>query len=582
LNRIALPATLWLLTTLGALWLPGCSFDASTNKAHGCKACPAGMCYLGYCLVAPDGNAALGTGGSSANGGNAGQGGTQGPTSVGSAGNAGTGGANAGTGGGNAPPCQAGQPCYLGTAETRGHGTCRDGTSQCSGATVAMCAGQILPVDEVCNALDDDCDGTVDEDVTLGSCSAPGAGACSVGQLRCERGAPACVAQSDPAPEVCNGLDDDCDGMVDNGIKPACYPSGVAGCTRNADGSFTCVGACAAGTEACVNGKPQACTGFVQPSTEMCGGSQAADEDCDGRVDNGCPCTGTQTQVCYPAPLYTLLSGRCAAGMQRCMGGVFGPCEGAITPVAETCANQGTDDDCNLTVDDVRGAGVSCTVSGNRGVCHNGSTGCRGGALTCITPTARTAETSCDMLDEDCDGKVDEDFALATDEANCGACGTTCTSSQLCCASGCRTIATDPKYCGSCGNACGDGLACCGSACVPTNTVDHCGGCGGCAKNEACCGGACVPTNTIDHCGGCGGCAATGEACCNGMCKPTGPTVPCSDCNPCPGTQMCCSGTCSDLTTDAHCGACGTTCNTANGCSCVGSMCKDSGGTVCP
>jgi hypothetical protein len=52
---------------------------------------------------------------------------------------------------------------------------------------------------EICNTIDDDCDGTADEELTACAC-APGGPGMSM--------------------EVCNAIDDDCDGMVDDGLSP--------------------------------------------------------------------------------------------------------------------------------------------------------------------------------------------------------------------------------------------------------------------------------------------------------------------------------------------------------------------------
>jgi Putative metal-binding motif len=64
--------------------------------------------------------------------------------------------------------------------------------------------------EEVCDLRDNDCDGEVDEDVRpicgVGFCARRGRGC---GEADCTPG--------DPLPETCNGYDDDCDGVVDNG-----------------------------------------------------------------------------------------------------------------------------------------------------------------------------------------------------------------------------------------------------------------------------------------------------------------------------------------------------------------------------
>lgn len=60
--------------------------------------------------------------------------------------------------------------CYSGAAGTAGVGACRNGTRTCTAgppAAFGPCAGEVVPVTEVCsNGVDDDCDGTTDEGCT--------------------------------------------------------------------------------------------------------------------------------------------------------------------------------------------------------------------------------------------------------------------------------------------------------------------------------------------------------------------------------------------------------------------------------
>lgn len=62
------------------------------------------------------------------------------------------------------------QSCYLGLPGTEGVGPCHGGLRTCdaSGAGWGECLGQVLPAGEACaNGVDDDCDGQVDEDIDL-------------------------------------------------------------------------------------------------------------------------------------------------------------------------------------------------------------------------------------------------------------------------------------------------------------------------------------------------------------------------------------------------------------------------------
>jgi hypothetical protein len=344
------------------------------------------------------------------------------------------------------------QPCYPGDRALAGVGACTLGAQECLEVGVefgawSACRGAEPPGAEVCNGADDDCDGTVDDgcectDGETRSCyggpaGTAGVGACAAGTQACEPGPGgvgssfgACAGEVTPGTETCNGIDDDCNGAVDEGCEciggetRSCYtgPAGTAG-----------VGPCRAGTQMCLDAGGGAsawgsCAGVVLPGSEVCNG---VDDDCDGTIDDGCACVPGAMRSCYTGPAGTDGVGACRRGVETCesgpggVGSAWGACTGERLPSAELCNT--VDDDCDSMLDE----GCTCTPGAVQ-ACYGGPAGTRGvgicmdGSQTCVAGAGGVGSAwgtcggwtgpgteSCNGIDDDCDGLVD-DGACAT------------------------------------------------------------------------------------------------------------------------------------------------------------------------
>jgi hypothetical protein len=210
-------------------------------------------------------------------------------------------------------------------------------------------------------------------------------GVCATGVSKCANGSLECVELVSPSPEVCDGVDNDCNGVVDDGAtcptgevcdQGRCVPSCVV--THEFDCATTGL-KCDDATGRCVD---PACAGVVCPAEKICrhGGCVTP---CDGVT---CP----YGQECLGgACLDPCAQVSCAAG-QACAGGVCVPgcaqCDGLVCGAGLTCDHASgacVDTSCASCPAGTHCAQGSCVDDCAGAVCPDGQV-CGGG--TCHEP----------------------------------------------------------------------------------------------------------------------------------------------------------------------------------------------------
>ena len=279
---------------------------------------------------------------------------------------------------------------------------------------------------EICNDVDDNCDGTIDE-----GCDDDGDGYCDAAMVIvgapvvCKFGNKDCndtAASVHPnAPEICgNGVDDDCNGVTDDNASTTFYLDADSDGFGNAKVTQQ---ACAKPVGyVTVAGDCDDNSGTVHPgAAEVCDG---VDNDCDGVTDGvgltGCTAffadndgdgagTGASTCLCKPTDAFTALS-----------GGDCDDANAAIHPGAPEACNS-IDDNCNGLTDEENASGCTlfypdsdgdtygAIVTGHclcaaDGVNKSSKSGDCNDDVASIHPKA---DETCNGIDDNCDGVID-------------------------------------------------------------------------------------------------------------------------------------------------------------------------------
>ncbi|MBV71404.1 MAG: hypothetical protein CMH52_08635 [Myxococcales bacterium] len=293
-------------------------------------------------------------------------------------------------------------------------------------------------MEDLCDGLDNDCDERIDEGpngagaVAPGPCATGQTGLCAEGTRACIDGMIVCNPNFSPEEEVCDGLDNDCDQLIDENL----------------------IGACGRCTEL---------------DEELCNG---IDDDCDGQTDEDDPCP--DNEVCFEGECRDPCAGNECLGegliCNRAENLCTRPCDGVECPLGQVC------DPLTAQCNDPCDGGLECP-DGQRcwlGECEPDdcvTTGCPEGAICngveCVPDPCASAD--CEM------GQFCRD----------GQCIPSCAEVACPLFEACVDGACEPDPCG--GVRCPDGQACVLGDCIG----DPCAGIE-CRDGESCVDGECI------------------------------------------------------------------------------------------
>jgi hypothetical protein len=268
------------------------------------------------------------------------------------------------------------------------YGACRKGTWACTavknsgvpdwgnGMQASSCIGQKVPTLEVCDGLDNDCDSVVDDvtegDKTVGAeCCDPkaspalcGQGQCVKGKYACAGGSVTCVDAGAPGEEACDGIDNDCNGLTDD--------------IATLGQSCTTLGGCPGKLACDVSEKKPVCVPDGDTQLEICNG---LDDDCDGSVDEKDDVDANDDRVGQVCDERVAPNDHppCTDGHTVCSPQGTIDCQGAVHPLKEVCDLE--DNDCDGVADAPSACpgGNACIDGRCEEPCHGGEFPCPGG-----------------------------------------------------------------------------------------------------------------------------------------------------------------------------------------------------------
>ena len=347
-----------------------------------------------------------------------------------------------------------------------------------------------VPEEELCDGSDNDCNGQIDEGFLTGPCDISNEfGLCS-GMESCLGAAGWVCSAKTPSEELCNGLDEDCDDLIDEGFinedglyvheehcgtcGNACLPKFVGAADVECDLSgdtptcvvltclpgfflfneFTCLDENSFLCQPCI--EDEDCFGELSKCLQIsttdprtfcfrdCSGLSEFSVTCPpgyecGEIDGGkqclpvntsCDCTAAnegQTKACSLESDFGICFGE-----ETCVPELGWDGCTAATPGEEIC--DGVDNDCDGMLDEDTSDDHPCVEANEFGACE-GDEYCNGAeGILCSAPTP--SPEVCDGVDNDCNGETDEGFALAVGDPpklkygltaeHCGTCGYAC------------------------------------------------------------------------------------------------------------------------------------------------------------